>query len=158
MKTRKLTLLLLTLLATLLIGAAVINVLWAPKTLKLKVQWKPVDYVLDNPIPDPWNAEIWFVGGEYEFDEIDPASLLLEGVYEPESDPYESETRPRLVVPFDGYDVLDIVLLKAGHMSVGEYRVWLEITGEVVDKKTQQRTPFEGKGGITLIIPENPPP
>ena len=158
MKSRKLTLLSGTLLVALVTGALLINVLWAPKTLKLKVKWKPVDYVLDNPIPDPWNAEIWLIG-DYDIDEIDPTSLVLEGMYEPVSDPYEAEDRPRLVVPFDGYDVLYAVLLKAGHLAPGgEYRVWLEMTGEAVDKKTQQRTPFEGKGGISLIVPENSPP
>ena len=157
MKSRKLTLLSVTLLVALVTGALLINVLWAPKTLKIKVKWKPVDYVLDNPLPDPWNAEIWLVG-DYNIDEIDPTSLELEGKYEPVYEPYEAEDRPRLVVPFDGHDVLEAVLLKAGHLAPGEYRVWLEITGEHVDKKTQQITPFEGKGGISLIVPENSPP
>lgn len=152
MKTKTTTLLSITLLASLLIGAIALTMVSAPTALKLKVKWKPVNFVLDNPPPDPWNAEIYFAPAR-PLDEIDTTTLRLEGTYAPESDPYPSAIKPRLVVPFDGYDVLEALLLKAGHMAPGEYRVWLEITGQLTDG-----TPFEGKGGINLLVPENPPP
>ncbi|TET18872.1 hypothetical protein E3J74_08825 [Candidatus Bathyarchaeota archaeon] len=152
MKTRRLTVLSLILLAALLVGAIAINAT-AAKTLKLKVKWKPPDYLLDSNPPDPWNAEMWLTG-DHDFTEIDPTTIWLEGIYSPEYDPYPSENKPRLVVPFDGYDVLIALMLKVGHMVPGgEYRVYLEITGELNDG-----TPFAGKSGISLLIPENPGP
>ena len=152
MKTRKLTLLSIALLATLLIGAAAINVLWGAKELKLKVKWKPRNYIFENAPPDPWDAQIYFAPPR-TFDDVNSSTIRLEGVYAPESDPYLAENMPRLVVPFDGSNVLAALLSKAGHLAPGEYRIWLEITGKLIDE-----TPFRGKGGINLIIPEIPPP
>ncbi len=152
MKSRKLTLLYFALVSMLVIGAVVVSIVSAPPKLKLKVKWKPPDYLLDNPVPDPWNAEIYFAPPQ-DLSQIDPATLRLEGLYEPESDPYMSPSG-RLVVPFDGYDVLSALLLKVGHMAPGaEFRVDLEITGEFYDG-----TQFAGEGGVNLLIPEIPPP
>ena len=152
MKSRKLTLFSLALLATLLLGAVAINVISA-KDLKLKVKWRPPDYYLDNLPPDPWNAEIFFAPPR-DLSEINTATIKLEGLYEPESTPYISLRTSRLVVPFDGFDVLTALLLKVGHMVPGgEYHVDLEITGELNDG-----TPFAGSGAINLLVPETPPP
>ena len=118
MKTWKLTLISVALLAALVIGAVAIQV-QAKKPLKLKVKWSPASYVLDNSPPTTWNAELYFAPPR-PLDEIDTATLMLEGMYPPASAPYMSENKPRLVVPFNGYDVLDVLLLKAGHMAPGE--------------------------------------
>ncbi len=117
MKPRKLTLLYFALVSILIIGAVVVSIGSAPPPKKLKVKWKPPDYLLDNPVPDPWNAQIYFAPPQ-DLSQIDPATLRLEGLYEPESDPYMSPSG-RLVVPFDGYDVLEALLLKVGHMAPG---------------------------------------
>jgi hypothetical protein len=152
MKIRKLTILHLTLLITLVLSVIAITAS-AKKPAKLKVKWRPPDYLLDNMPPDPWNAEVFFAPPR-DLDEINTATILLEGLYTPESAPYPITKTSRLVFPFDGYDVLTAVLLKVGHMMPGqEYRVYLEITGELNDG-----TPFAGEGGINLIIPETPAP
>lgn len=152
MKPKKLTLISLALLVTLLVGAIAIIVVSAPKELKLKVKWTPRNYLLDNLAPDPWDAELYFAPPR-PLDEIDPETIRLEGIYQPVSAPYLSTKTNRLIVPFDGYEVLGALLLKAGHLAPGEYRILLEITGQLIDG-----TPFSGKGGINLIVPENPPP
>jgi len=150
MKTRKLTLLFLTMLATIMLGAVAVSVLSPPPTLKLKVKWTPRVYELNNN-PPTWNAEIYFAPPR-PLDEIDVETIQLEGGYTPVSDPYPTVTS-RLVVPFDGYDVLDALMPKLPHMAPGEYRVYLEITGKLFDG-----TPFSGSGGINVVVPEPSPP
>jgi len=147
MKAKKLTLISIVLLAGILVGAVAIMGSSA-KELKLKVKWTPRNYAISSPVPNPWNAELYFAPPR-PLDDIDPTTILLEGMYAPISDPYPSTHTARLIVPFDGYDVLMLVLLKAGHVTPGEYRVYLEITGQLDDG-----TPFAGEGGINLIVPE----
>lgn len=151
MKTRKLTLLSLTILATLLIGAFAINVILAPTELKLKVKWKPVEYTMDAP-PDPWWAEL--SASRINPDDIVVSTILLEGRHSirPTPAPYITAT-DRLAVPFYGDDVLDELLAKAPHLAPGEYRINLEITGQLDDG-----TPLRGSGGITILVPEQSPP
>ena len=152
MKTRKLTILYVALLITLVVGVVAITAS-AKHPAKLKVKWRPPSYILDNMPPDPWNAEVFFAPPR-DLDEINTTTILLEGLYTLESAPYPTESPSRLILPFDGYEVLAAVLLKAGHMMPGqEYRIYLEITGELNDG-----TPFAGEGGINLIIPEIPAP
>lgn len=150
MKTRKLTLLSLTILAVILLGAVVVSVL-SPPPAKLKVKWTPRDYTLDTNPPDEWNAEINFAPPR-PLDEIDVTTIELEGGYKPVGEPYVSASS-RLVVPFDGYDVLEALVLKLPHMEPWEFRISLEITGKLIDG-----TSFSGSGGINVIIPEGPPP
>jgi len=152
MKTRTLTILSLTILASLLLGAVAFTVLSAPQELKLKVKWRPVNYVFGNAPPDPWIAEVYFAPLR-PVDEIDPSTIRLEGTYTPSGPTYEVGTPPRLAIPFNGNEVLRALLIKAPHMAPGEYRILLEITGALDDG-----TPFRGSGGINLIVPENSPP
>jgi len=143
-------------LVLLLVGAVAFNTLAADKALKLKVKWKPVNYVLDNPPPDPWIAEIYFAPLR-DLNEIDTSTLLLEGIYTPSGTPYLlSGTPPRLAVPFDGADVLRALLSNAPHMAPGEYRILLTITGNL--KTEYGATPFSGDGGINLVVPDVSPP
>lgn len=151
MKTRKLTVLSIVLLATIILGAVVVTVFSPPPTLKLKVKWTPRVYTLDNNPPDPWNAEINFAPAR-PLEEIDVATLRLEGIYSPVGDTSIS-TSSRLIVPFDGLDVVTALLVKLPHMGPGEYRIDLEISGALVDG-----TPFSGSGGINVVVPELPPP
>lgn len=152
MKQGKLTLLSISLFVALIAGALIINATGV-KPLKLKVKWKPVEYPLDGPPADPWNAEIYF-SPPRDLSEIDPSTLLLEGMYTPTADPYMATAKPRLVVPFNGNDVVAAVMAKAPHMAPGtEMRIWLEITGALYDGTT-----FAGEGGINVIVPETPPP
>jgi len=143
-------------LVALLVGAIAFNALAPPGQLKLKVKWKPVSYVLDNPAPDPWIAELYFAPAR-DVNQIDTSTLLLEGMYTPSGTPYLlSGTPPRLAVPFDGADVLRALLSKAPHMAPGEYRILLTITGNL--KTEYGGTAFSGDGGINLIVPDVSPP
>jgi len=151
MKTKTATILIVTILASLLVGTFAINA-FSIKELKLKVKWKPVSYALSGPVPDPWQVELYFAPAR-PVEEVDPSTLLLEGMYEPVSS-YLHPNKPRLVACFDGYDVLNAILIKAGHLMPGrDYRVWLEISGFLHDG-----TPFSGEGGVILEVPEISPP
>lgn len=122
------------------------------KILKAKVKWKPKKYTLGMPVPDLWIAEIE-TKKLRKHQQIDPASILLEGIYSPVSDPYPKKRR-KLNVPFSGEDVLNLMLLKLGHFTPGNrYRIRLEITGNILGK-CGKLIPFRGMGHIKLIIPE----
>jgi len=152
MKPKTLTLISIALLTTLMLGAVAVNVFSAPPELKLKAKWKPATYTMDNNPPDPWNAEIYFAPPRTLTD-IDPSTLLLEGLYSPESPPYPHAFKDRLVVPFDGYDVLSALLPKLPHLQPGTFEIFLEITGRLYDGRS-----FRGTGSITVTVPEPPPP
>jgi len=151
MKTRTLTLLSLSLLATLLIGAFALNV-YSAKELKLKVKWKPASFTGDTWFPNPWLTEIYFAPPR-PINQIDPSTILLEGLYSPSGATYPHPLKDRLVVPFYGGDVVTALVTKAPHMSPGTYIVFLEITGKLYDGQG-----FRGVGSINMTIPELPPP
>ena len=152
MKPKILTLISLTLLASLLIGAFAFTA-FAPKPeLKLKVKWKPAAYTTDSWAPDPWIAEIFFAPPR-PVETINPSTILLEGIYSPSAPPYHSPSKERLEVPFNGWDVVAALYTKAPHMNPGNYLVWLEITGNLNDG-----TLFRGSGCINMTIPEGSPP
>ncbi len=157
MNLRKVTLLSATILAILLIGAVAFNVFSAPKDLKLKVKWRPVQYRLGDPVPDDWDAEIFFAPLR-DLNEIDTDTLLLEGMYSPSGTPTILATSPpRMTVPFDGDDVIRAVLEKSPHLDPGfTYHVYLTISGNL--KPEFGGTPFSGDGAINLEIPEISPP
>jgi hypothetical protein len=143
-------------LALLLVGAFAFNALAPPGQLKLKVKWKPVNYVLDNPPPDPWTAEIYFAPTR-DLNQIDTSTLLLEGMYTPSGTPTILTTSPpRMAVPFNGADVLRALLSKTPHLAPGEYRILLEISGNL--KAEYGGTAFSGDGGINLLVPDVSPP
>jgi hypothetical protein len=150
LKLSKATLASLTIIAALLIGAIIINAQSAPG-LKVKAKWRPPNYTLGGPVPNPWNAEIYFAPPQ-PVDRIDPNTIKLEGTYTPSGTP-TIEITGRLVVPFSGNDVLTALLLKAVHMTPGQYRILLTITGNL--KAEYGGTPFSGDGGINLIVPDD---
>lgn len=155
MKTKKLTLVSLTILASLVLGIFVVEVLSAPKKARVKAWFYPRTYTLDTPVPQPWNVDLKFAPPR-TVDEIDTSTIRLEGRYSPSAEPYDHpRVRPRVVVPFDGYDVLEAAILKSGHMTPGTHLVFLEITGLLKDG-----TPFSSgsSGCIVLFVPDNPPP
>jgi len=152
MKAKKLTTISLTILAVMLLGAFVLNAFSAPPELKLKVKWKPAAYIIDNPVPNPWKAEIYFAPPRPVTD-IDPSSLLLEDVYSPSEPPYLHPLKDRLVVPFLGGQVYTAAMIKIGHISPGSYIVYLEISGRLNDGRS-----FRGKGSLNITMAEFPPP
>ena len=153
MKTRTITLISIAILATLMLGAYAFNA-FSAKDLKLKVKWRPVYYLLGDPVPPTWNAEIFFAPLR-DLNEIDPSTILLEGMYSPSGPAIILRgSPPRMAVPFDGNDVIRAVLSKAGHMAPGyTYHISLTITGNLYGG-----TPFSGDGAINLEVPGNSPP
>ncbi|RLI44157.1 hypothetical protein DRO69_08000 [Candidatus Bathyarchaeota archaeon] len=149
MKPRRLTLISLTLLATILIGAGIIIVL-SPTEIGANVKWDPKTYTWDGTPPTYWNAQISLKQGHKAQTEIIPATILLEGIYSPIIAPYNATHGPRLIVPFSGSDVKAVLFDKIAHMGVvypGRYRVTLEITGQLIGGET-----FRGSGVIVVTV------
>jgi hypothetical protein len=156
MKPKTLTLISLAILASLLIGAFAFDAFGA-KELKLKVKWRPVAYTLGDPVPDPWDAEIFFAPLR-DLSEIDTSTILLEGLYSPSgTSTILGSSPPRMSVPFNGNDVIRAVLSKADHMEPGyTYHISLTITGNL--KPEYGGNPFSGDGAINLVVPDVSPP
>ena len=156
MKTRTIALISITLLATLLIGSIAISTLTGAKELKLKVKWVPRVYEKGNPLPNPWNAQVYFAPLR-PVEEINCSTLQLtcitHGGHAPIG-PCTVLTNNRLQVPFSGWDVLHILYGGMGHMAPGEYRIYLEITG----KLKYSGTTFKGSGGINFVVPNSTGP
>ena len=154
MKPKKLTLLSLTLLVTLLVGAVAVNVFSAPKRARAKGFFYPRTWVQGTPIPDPWNVELKFAPPR-SVDEIDTSSILLEGLFSPSAEPYDGvKHKSRIVVPFKGAEVYAAAKQKIGHLTPGSHLVFLEITGELKDG-----TPFStGMSSVIVLFLDNPPP
>jgi len=156
MKLNKIVIISAAILVTMLVGAFAFNALAPPKELKLKVKWRPPTYTIGNPLPNPWNAEIFFAPIR-DLNEIDTTTLRLEDGSEPVGTPYLLRSSPdRMVVPFDGYDVINALLSKSTHLSPGTYQIYLGVTGYL--KPEYGGNPFSGSGPIDLIIPDPSPP
>lgn len=156
MKLNKIVVISAAILITLLAGVAAFNAFAPAQELKLKVKWRPVTYTLGNPVPDPWNAEIFFAPIR-DLNQIDPTTLKLEGIYSPSGTPYLlTGNPPRLAVPFAGDDVLRALLGKVGHMAPGLYHIYLTVSGNL--KAEYGGTAFSGSGAIDLIVPDPSPP
>jgi hypothetical protein len=144
----------LVLIALMGLGVFVIEV-YSPRAARVKAWFYPRTHTLDNPPPQPWNVDLKF-SPPRTVDEIDTSTILLEGRYSPSAEPYNHpRVRSRVVVPFDGYDVLEAAILKTGHMTPGSHTVFLEITGQLKDG-----TPFNtgGSGVIVIFVDDFPPP
>lgn len=150
MKTTKLTLISITILATLLLGAIGINMSSAATT-SLKGEWYNHYYTTGTTPPDPWKLKInlysyYYPGRHWIY--LDTSTILLEGLYSPESTPYKVNWGKDLIVPFHGPDVLDALLTKAGHMSPGIYTIYLTVTA----KDLYSSTIYSGSFHIHLTI------
>jgi hypothetical protein len=156
MKPKKLTLISLVLLATILAGTGAIIALSATD-IKANIKWLPKSYLWDNSPPDPWLAELQLTGGHH-VDEINASTILLEGLYSPSGALYPAPHGPKVMVPFDGSDVKAAIDPKLPwHMGVlmpGKYRIDLEITGNL--QIAYGGDSFRGTGVITVTIPESP--
>ena len=153
MKPRILTLLTLTLLASLLVGAFVVQVFSRPKRARVKGRFYPRTW--SEVTPTTWNIELGFAP-KRSVEEINASTILLEGLYSPSFDPYDRKNR--VVVPFHGYDVIAAAFQKLGHMGLvgpGSYLVYLEVSGKLIDG-----TPFSTgmSSVIVLFIDEESAP
>jgi len=166
MKTRTLTLISITLLATLVLGAT-FTLTQAQKPVGAGVKWDPKYYTWDTvPPPDPWTAAVSTHGGHKAQTEINVTTVLLEGLYSPGCVKYPSDPNyapspalhgPALNIPFDGWDVKAAIEPKLpGHMGIlipGTYRISLTITGKLYSGET-----FSGDGVVVVTVPNSPPP
>jgi len=80
---------------------------------------------------------------------------LLEGSLPPDSTYFAPGA---LVAEFDGTGVVNILWGKITHMGAlaPPYKIWLTITGNLVD--TAGGTPFSCEGYIRIEVPHTPPP
>jgi hypothetical protein len=152
MKPRKLTLISLALLATLLIGAGAVIVL-SPKPVGANIKWDPKSITWDGIPPPTFNAQISLKGGYKAQTELNVSTLLLEGLYSP-SGPHTNATHgPKILVPFSGSDVKAALSPKLPtHMGIlipGRYRIDLDLTGKLYTGET-----VEGSGVIVVTVPE----
>lgn len=157
MKTNKSTLIYLTLLVTLIAGAT-LTPLQAGLEIKANVTWDPKNYTWDGP-PNPWYAEVWLTAGYKAQTDINHTTILLEGLYPPSAPPFNATHAPRLIIPFNGIDVKNLLYLKISHEGIlvpGRYRVGLAIIGNLTS--TYGGLPFRGEGVIVVTVPEGPPP
>lgn len=151
MKSRKL-ILSAVLLTALIVGAVGILTYNANADITAKVTFKPNDYDLGNPPPNPWIVVIQLKGG-YKGTDINESTLLLSGLFKPSGPGYPAQG-PKWAVPFNGYDVRTAILMNAGHMAPGAgILVSLTVTGF-----TKSNTAFSGTGYIWVTDPPLPPP
>ena len=158
MKAWKLTLICLTLITSVTLGIFAVEMGSAGKTVRVKGFTYPRTYTLDNnKPPQPWNIDLKFAPPR-SVDEIDTSSILVEGVPIPYGDPINHpKKRSRIVVPFDGDWLREVVMSKlshAGPIVPGAHLVFIEITGYLVDGET----PFSTGGScvIVVFVPDNP--
>jgi hypothetical protein len=156
MKPKRLAIISLALLATMILGTSAIIALSAAD-IKANVKWYPRSYTFDNPPPDPWVAQLLLTGG-HRVGEIDEATILLEGMYPPSGPMYPAPHGPKVMVPFGGLDVKAAIEPKLPwHMGIvmpGKYRIELEITGNLLPEYGEE--PFRGTGVITVTVSESP--
>jgi hypothetical protein len=155
MKPKRLAIISLALLATMILGTSAIIALSATD-IKANVKWYPKSYTFDSPPPDPWAAQLQLVAG-HSYAEVDEATILLEGMYPPSGAIYPS-VGPKVMVPFDGLDVKAAIEPKLPwHMGIvmpGKYRIELEITGNLLPEYGEE--PFRGASVITVTVSESP--
>jgi len=148
MKPRKLTMLSVTLLASLVLGIFVVDVLSKPPRARVKGRWYPRTWTDGTSVAQPWNIELGFAPPR-SVDEINTSTILLEGLYSPSEEPYDRKNR--VVVPFDGFDVLAAASHASGHMTPGSHLIYLEVTGELTDG-----TPFStGMSSVIVLFIDN---
>jgi len=156
MKLNKIAIISAAILVTMLAGAFAFNALAPPKELKLKVKWRPPTYTLGDPLPQPWNAEIFFAPIR-DLNEIDPNTLKLEDGSDPIGTPYLlSGNPPRMAVPFSGSVVINALLSKTTHLAPGTYQIYLGVKGNL--KPEYGGNAFSGSGPIDLVVPDPSPP
>ena len=149
MKAKKLMLIYVTLLVSVILGLYIVGVYSPPPRARVKGRWYPRTWS-EGPIAQPWNIELGFAP-KRSVDEIDTSTILLEGLYNASSEPYDRKNR--VVVPFDGADVIEAAILKAGHLTPGSHLIYLEVSGELKDG-----TPFStGMSSVIVLFIDNLP-
>ena len=157
MKPKKLTLISLTLLASLLIGTVLVLSIRGTTLIaeQVKIMPKPLD--LENS--DTVTVQVKLTRDEVSVvDQINASTVLLEG-YIPSINNWTTTTPPNFMAQFDGTTVAQCVISKIIHMGIARPHPWnpvkipLKITGNLYDG-----TPWEGTGEAKVYVPEIPPP
>ena len=157
MAVNRLVILSVVLMVSLVLGT--VKVLsYSPVTVQARIYFMPWYYHVGSRVPDPWIVAIELKEHHVASKEIDPETILLEGIYAPgylkDQNRYHYPYKLFfiLVVPFDGHDVLDAALAKLGHMAIEpgnhEAYVYLKISGRLLPQYGS--TAFEGSGKVTL--------
>jgi len=157
MKSTKLTLISVTILA-LLLGASTFIIIGASTPIiaeQVKITPKPFD--LENS--DDVIVQVKLsIDDEPVVDQIDPDTVLLEGFIAPDNT-WIIGAPPNFYAQFDGHVVANWVMVKISHMGITTPKPWvpikitLKITGLLYNE-----TPWEGTGDIKVFIPGNPTP
>jgi len=168
MKTSKTTLIYLTLLATLMLGAFTLQVS-APKPLTVNVTFYPDTINLEAP---GWttklvNVTLWFDPGKYDARDIDPKTVLIEGVLGPKGGwkrtwterAWEIKNNP-WVLKFNvaGSSLIDLLWMIISHENIPGpvATIPLTVTGNLYE--TLGALPFTGTGYITVYMSGTTPP
>jgi len=167
MKTAKLTLISITLLAILLLGGAVVFLATGPKPITINVKFNPDTLDLGAP---GWSVKtvivtLWFDTGKYKPEDIDPKTVLIDGVLGPKGGWKRTWIErdwelKAWVFRFNvsGSSLIDLLWTKIGHEGIPGpiATIPLTVTGNLL--ATLDALPFTGTGYITVYIPTNPPP
>jgi len=155
MKPKRLTIISLVLLATILAGTGAIIALSAD-TVKANVKWDPKSWMWDGTPPSPWNAELMLTGG-HGIEEVDATTILLDGLYSPSAPISPAPHGPKVMVPFSGWDVKAAIAPKLPeHMGIfipGRYKIELEISGYLLPAYGGEA--FRGIGTVTVTVAES---
>ena len=150
MKARTITLLSITLLTLMLIGAIVVEVGSAPPRVRVKGKFYPRTWT--TGLPDPWICELGFAP-KRSVDELNLSTICINGVPISGFDEAPYDRKNRAVLPFRGWDVMAAIMsqIMPGHMTPtsGAHLVTLEVTGELND---EAHTPFSTGGSSVVVV------
>jgi len=155
------------LILALIIGAAVIIQLGAPKQQTASVLFEPGTLDLEAPgsVLKEVQVRVWFKSGKNDARDVDPKSLLVDGFLEPKGgwkrviverwkDKELKINTWCLVFKLAAGDLINLLWQKIGHMTPGVvYEVPLEVTGNFIDE-----TSFAGTGIIKALVSNPTPP
>jgi len=163
MKTKTILIASTIVLVSLLLGSFALQVT-APKPITVNVKFNPDTLDLEAP---GWAVKtvmvtLWLGPGKYDARDIDPKTVLIEGVLEPKGGWKRTWTERDWelkvwVFRFNvsGSDLIDLLWSKIHHLGIPgpSASIPLEVTGNLYDG-----TPFTGIGYMNVLIPTNPPP
>ena len=148
-----------------LLGIAYMLQATAPKPITANVRFDPETLDLEAP---GWAVKevlvtLWFKAGKYDGRDIDPKTVVIEGILEPKGGWKKTWTEKikidhayRWVFRFNvaGGDMKDLLWSKIPHMDPGTSHVIpLEVTGLLYTEE-----PFTGTGYMTAYLSNPPPP
>lgn len=129
------------------------------ETIIGSAKFDPNNIDLDLPSPSVVKGTIRFASDDpNSVLDINASTVLLEGSLPPDTTYVTPLGKGGIVAEFDGTGVVNILWSKITHMGAlaPPYKIWLTITGNLVD--TAGGTPFSAEGYIKIVVPHSPPP